>query len=67
MMANIGGTIASLLSGLGTKGAANPRATSWVTVGLGVLGVMGVSPDTLRGALTGICNLLMTAANAIPG
>ena len=67
MMAKLGGTIASLLAGLGAKGAANPRSTSWVTVGLGVLGIMGVSPDTLRNALAGICNLLMTVANAIPG
>jgi len=67
MLTNVGGTIANVLTVLGAKAGANPKTASWMTLVVAVLGLMGVSPEAIKAAITGVCAMLQMVAASIPG
>ena len=63
---SIGGKVAAGLTFLGGAAGSNPRATGLTSIALGLLGVFGASPGSVKAFLTTTGETILALAELIP-
>ena len=71
-MLNFGNAIAKVFSllanfsnKLSTSSSNNPKTASWITLGVGLLGVFNVKPEVIKSTLLSVAEIINSLANMV--